>query len=379
MNKKVSSSDSAAIRRPKGRHIAVYLPSLAGGGAERVAVILANALSGLGCRVDLVLACAEGPYRGDLDPAVRVVDLGASRVLFSLPALAAYLRRERPAALLGVMAHANVAAALARILSGTSIRLVLRQQTVLRIPGIPRKERILQVAMRWAYRNADAVVAVSNGIATDLIQILALPPTKVRTIHNPVITDSLYAMAAASLPHPWLMLGEPPVIITAGRLQEEKDFPTLIHAFKKVREAFQCRLVILGEGGQRELLEELTLQLGIKDNVLLPGFQVNPFAWISRAALFVLSSRWEGLPGVLIQAMALGVPVVSTDCHSGPREILQDGRWGRLVPVGDVDALASAMRQTLEDDSHPAVTVRANDFSSTQSVQRYFSILCPSD
>jgi len=201
--------------------------------------------------------------------------------------------------------------------------------------------------MRLFYPWADKVVAVSKGVADDLVRITRLPKDKIQVIYNPVVTSEFFIKAEEPLDHPWFKPGEPPVILGVGRLTEAKDFPTLIRAFTLVRKERPARLMILGEGEDRPKLDALVKELGLEKDVALPGFVENPYKYMKRAAVFVLSSKWEGLPTVLIEAMALGTPVVSTACPSGPSEILEGGKWGRLVPVGDVEALAKAIVEAL--------------------------------
>lgn len=358
--------------------LAIYLPSLRGGGAERVMVLLANGFAARGIATDLVLASAEGPYLADVSPHVRVVDLGAARVIRSLPGLVRYLRREQPRALLGALNHANVIACLAHRLAGVPTRLVVSERSTLSQarPG-NRRGLVVPWFMRRVYPWADAVVAVSKGVADDLVRTIGLDPAKVHTLYNPVVTDDLSLKAQASVDHPWFAEGEPPVFLGVGRLTEAKDFPALIRAFGLLRARRPARLMILGEGELRPRLEALVQELNLEDDVQLPGFMANPFAYMARAAVFVLSSKYEGLPGVLIQAMACGAPVVSTDCPSGPAEILEGGRWGRLVPVGDVAALAEAMAATLDEAIHPDVTTRALEFGVDEAVEGYLRVMLP--
>jgi glycosyltransferase involved in cell wall biosynthesis len=229
---------------------------------------------------------------------------------------------------------------------------------------------------RRAYGWADAVVAVSQGIADDLVEHTALVVDRVVTVTNPTWSPAIAAAAAAPLEHPWLAPGEPPLLLAAGRLSPAKDFATLVRAFARVRRLRQAHLVILGEGGRRSRIEALCRELGVGDSVVLPGFVDNPFAWMSRAALFVLSSAWEGSPGVLVEAMACGCPVVSTDCPSGPAEILANGRYGRLVPVGDDEALAGAIVEALDAPADAdALRARAREFDARRAVDRYLEVL----
>ena len=357
--------------------VAIFIPSLRGGGAERVMVMLANEFASRGYEVDLVLARAEGPYLSNVAENIRVVDLGASRVLTSLPRLVLYLRRERPYAMLSALNHANVTAILAKWIARVSTRIVVSERNNVSLSTQSAQgmmPRIVFRLMGWAYPYADGIIAISSGVADDLAQAVGIARERITVIYNPVMpvcedhTETSYA-------HPWFAPGSPPVILGVGRLTEQKDFFSLIRAFAKVRIQYNCRLMILGEGELREELEDLVKSLGLDSDVALPGFVENPYFYMSRAAVFVLSSQWEGLANVLIEALACGCPVVSTDCPSGPSEVLENGKWGRLVPVGNVDALAEAVLATLTEDTHPDVVSRARDFCVEQAATRYLDVL----
>ena len=359
-------------------HVALFLPSLAGGGAERVMVTLANGFVARGLRVDLVLASAQGPYLGEVAAGVGVVDLHAHGVMASLPGLMRYLREERPQALLSAMNHANVVAIWARMLARFNTRVVVSERAVLE-PELQRptslRARLLPLLMRSSYRHADGVVAVSADVARDLRDLIQLDASRISVIYNPVVDATLDERARAPLGHPWFAPGEPPVVLGVGRLSREKDFPTLLRAFARLSARRPARLVILGEGEQRPELEALARELGVARMVAMPGFVRNPLAYMSRSMVLVLSSRWEGLGNVLIEAMACGTPVVSTRCPGGVAEILEDGRWGRLVPAGDAEALADAMEAALDDPSPPDVRRRAADFGVDKAVDRYLEVL----
>lgn len=371
-------SDMANIK-PSHQKLALFLPSLRGGGAERVMVTLANALAERGHATDLVLATAEGPYLKDVSDQVRVVDLHAGRVSKALLPLARYLRRERPRAMLSAMNHANVVAIAARMLARVPCRLVVSEHNTISVEAARAQGAVAKTVyalVPWAYRRADAIVAVSREAAADLERFARLPAGSVQAIYNPFDLDRIRRLAAEPLDHPWFAPGQPPVVLAIGRLTEQKDFPSLIRAFAAIRSHRPARLLILGEGELRGELEALVRTCGLTaDDVQMPGFVANPFAYLARAALFVLSSRWEGFGNVLIEAMACGTPVVSTDCPSGPREILENGRWGRLVPVGDVEALADAMVATLDEKTHPDVKVRAADFGVERAAKAYVDVM----
>lgn len=361
--------------RDDDKRIAVFLPSLAGGGAERVMVTLANGFAACGVSVDLVVVAAKGAYLEDVSPRVRLVELGASRVLFSLPALVRYLHRERPHALLSALNHANIIALWARKLVRSQTRVVVSERNTLSRDMLSNRfKRIMPWLMRLNYPSADAIVAVSSGVADDLAHTIRLPRERIDVVYNP-INIKLAELCEAPLTHPWLESDQPPVIVAAGRLTVQKDFETLIEAFAEVRKTHAVRLVILGEGKLRWALEARIAELGIAEDVALPGFVDNPYPWMRQASLFVLSSAWEGFCNVLAEAMACGTPVVSTDCPSGSAEILEDGKWGRLVPVGNAAALAQAMAATLNDETHPDVQYRARSFDLQQALRGYLHAL----
>lgn len=365
---------------PMNGRIALFLPSLRGGGAERVMVTLANGIAERGYSVDLVLAEAIGPFLGDVSNSVRVVDLGVGRVIKAVWPLVRYLRRERPVAMLSALNHANLVAILAKSIANGKIRLVISEHNTISTTAEQASgfsARVVNMLVPKLYPMADAIVAVSANAARDLEQFADLPAGTVHAIYNPFDLNRIQRLATEEVPHPWLQLSETrPVILAIGRLTEQKDFPTLIRAFAAMRKRSSARLLILGEGHLRGELAALAQTLGLEpDEFQMPGFVTNPFAYLAKAALFVLSSRWEGLPSVLIEAMSCGTPVVSTDCPSGPREILQDGRWGRLVPVGDEDALARAIEDALEQMCHPDVAARAAEFGVDRAVDGYLRVM----
>lgn len=340
--------------------------------------IVANGLARRGVAVTLALARAEGPFLSELDPEVQVLDLAAPSVLRALPGLVRHLRRANPTALLAAMNHANVVAALAHRLACSRSRLVLSERahvSSMLAEYRGTRMRFTRTLMRLAYPLADRIVVVAQGVGEDLRRHVAVLAPRVVTIYNPVVDARLLELAQAEPSHPWLAAPDVPVVLAAGRLTDQKDFETLLDAFALVRRRGALRLVILGDGELRTALVSQAQRLGVADDVSLPGFEQNPYAAMRRAAVFVLSSRYEGLPGVLIQAMACGAPVVSTDCPSGPREILEDGRWGALVPVGDAAAMAAAIAATLDARCHPDVRQRALEFSEDRAVKRYAEVL----
>ncbi len=362
------------------KRLALFVPSMRGGGAERVTLILAREIASRGYAVDLLLAQAEGPHLAEVDEAVRVVDLKASRVLTSLPALVRYLRQERPQALLSMMVHTNIVALWACRLACVSTRAIVSERVSLSWRNEysrSKRDRLWPWLITRFYPWADGIVAVSNGVAGDLIQVAGIPREHIRTIYNPIVRPELREKARAPLDHPWFKPGQPPVVLAAGRFTAQKGFPTLIQAFACVRQVLPARLLILGEGEQRLALETLIRQLGLEKDVSLPGFEANPYPYMARASVFVLSSRWEGLPGVLIEALACGTPLIATDCPSGPREVLRDGQYGQLVPVGDIAALAQAIELALGGKLPPPPEESWRPFELETVVNQYMNVLFP--
>ena len=347
-----ATASSEPPRRSLLRRLTIFLADLDGGGAERMMVAIANGLAARGVEVELVLARATGPYLKELDAGVKLIDLASGSVTRAVVPLAAHLRRRRPDVLLSTLAHTSVAAVVAGKLALTNVPVVIREANT-PTAGDQRwsswKSNLAHRLMRSAYRSAAGVIAVSDGVAEALQRVLAVPGEKIATLYNPVVSADMRLKAALEPDHGWLAAGQPPVVLGVGSLTPRKDFRTLIDAFALLAPDSDLRLLILGEGPQREVLQARIAELGLETRVELAGFKQNPFAYMSRAAVYVLSSNLEGLPGSLVQALACGCPAVATDCPSGPYEILQGGKIGRLVPIGDPAAMAAAIRATLED------------------------------
>jgi glycosyltransferase involved in cell wall biosynthesis len=391
--------------------LAILMPSLTGGGAERAFLELATEFAAQGHPVDLLISRVKGRHDQKLpsdlttfrlEPAGEmagrvhavvaarrerrnllrpvVLPLKSSWALRYLPALSRYLAERRPAALLSANSWPNLVAIWAKQKSEVETRVIVTEHVHLsrRVQHLARKWRWrhLPRLIAGAYPQANGIVAVSQGVADDLVTCAGLQKEQVVAIANPVVTSTLLRRAESPIPHPWLAPGNR-TLVAAGRLHAQKDFALLLRAFARARK--QCpplRLIVLGEGLERCRLEQLAHAIGIKNAVLLPGHVDNPYAFMSRASAFVLSSIYEGLPTVLIEALACGAPTISTDCPSGPAEILGNGRFGRLVPVGDEEALAAAIQRTLEAPPDRAASRRRGlDFTAASAARRYLPIL----
>jgi glycosyltransferase involved in cell wall biosynthesis len=359
--------------------IAVFASFSGEGGVEKMLANLCRGMVEHGYQVDLLLVRAESDHLKRVPACVRVVKLGTRHTFSSVFALAGYLKREQPRALLAAKDRAAQVAVVSRWLSGVHCRLVFRIGTTVSaaLQGRSAVRRwAWYLPMRCMYQFADTIVGVSQGVTDDIKAITGLPDEKFCVIDNPVITPELEQLSREPVGHPWLGEGQPPVIAAMGRLTRQKDFPTLLRAFARLKEPDGCRLLILGEGRDRKALLTLADILGIRDRVDLAGFQPNPYAYIRQASLFVLSSAWEGSPNVLTEAMALGIPVVATDCPSGPREMLDGGRIAPLVPVGDDVQLASAMQRVLCDPPRPTRLQEAvSTYTMQSSSRRYLDVL----
>jgi len=331
--------------------VAILISFSGDGGVEKMVSNLASGFLERGIQVDFVLIKSQGEHVNLIPSGAQVIKLGASSSLGSLPWLVKYLRRYRPAAVLAAKDRAGRVAVLARKLSGVSTRIVLRLGMHLSesLKGKNRLQKALRYyPARWFYPMADAIVCVSRGVVEDLVQITGMSYSRFRVVPNPVVTPDLHRLASEPLPDSWFADSGIPRILAVGRLTRQKGFLTLLQAFARIYQEKNCRLLILGEGPERPGLEAEIERLGLRDAVRMPGFAANPYSYMSRADLFVLSSIFEGSPNVLKEALALGTPVVATDCKSGPRDILQEGKYGPLVPIQSPDLLAGAMKQVLE-------------------------------
>ena len=396
------------------RHVAVLLPTLAAGGVARVYVDLANGFAERGFRVDLVLHSARGPHLARVGPAVRIVELerhsrlsARTRILSAhdgplrellrpvllslsdprayrgLASLVHYLERERPEVLLTAKTHSNLAALWARELAGTSTRVVVSERTNLSLQMARKPQwrwRHIAPLVARLYPRADAIIAVSDGVSDDLSSIAGIERGRIQTVYNPIDADRIQELAREPASHPWL--GEQqPFVLGVGRLVPQKDFLLLLEAFAKLAaQRSDLRLVILGEGDERPRIQARARDLGLEERVDLPGYQSNPYPYMARAGAFALSSAWEGLPGALLEALCCDCPVVATDCPSGPREILEGGSIGELVPVGDAASLSKALARVLDHPPAPGtLRKRGEMFGAAAAIEGYLRVLFEAD
>ncbi|OGT14852.1 MAG: hypothetical protein A3J49_10870 [Gallionellales bacterium RIFCSPHIGHO2_02_FULL_57_16] len=365
---------------PVQSKIALLLPNLDGGGAGIFVIGLANQLAMDGFSVDLVLVGYDNASVRMLDGRIRIINLNSRGALLALIPLVRYLKQARPTALIATSVHVNVVAIIASLTLRNSVRVYVRETTTPSKDDQFKKKhikaKILSVLRRWLYPLANKVIAPSHGVADDLSNYLNIPRKNIAVIPNGLNFDLILEKAIGSIDHPFFLNQTDPVIIGVGRLSAEKDFKTLIHAFRQVLLQRPARLVILGEGALRDELEDLIRVLGVEGRVALPGVVDNPYKYMHRASVFVLSSLYEGFPNVLLEALAVGTHVVATDCQSGPREILAGGRYGALVSVGDVEAMSSAIIAALDDKSEkPALNALREHYGIGHVASNYAKAL----
>ena len=368
---------SAANSRPT--RVAFFHPCLIHGGIQRVFVNLARGFLEHGLAVDLVQATPEGNFRDQVPSGVRLIDLNATRALTSIVPLARYLRREVPDFMISGAIQTNIAAVWAKRLARVPTRLILTEHNIIShiATDAPMfRTRITPFLVRRFYPWANDLVAVSQGAAEDLALTMGISADRIHVIYNPIVGPEFWKCAAEPCVDRAFVADTRPVILAVGRLHYHKDYPTLLRAFASVRRTADSRLVFLGDGEERERLSVLARQLDIGSAVSFLGDVPNPLPYMKRAAILALSSVVEALPTVLIEALAVGLPIVATDCPTGPREILCNGAYGTLVPVGDSAALGDALLRVIQS---PRRAVVPNEvlarFQYNQIVSQYLRLL----
>ena len=357
--------------------IALMIPTLVGGGAERSFLNLAEGFHQAGYAVDLILKQATGEYLMQVPEGIHLVDLHASRMARTLPGLIRYLRARRPRVLIAGLELTHIIALIAQAVSGVPTKVIVTINSVIsqeRHFYLPNRS-LEKGLMKLLYPRAGEIVGVSKGVAQDFSNFLGIPLERIRVIYNPAITPTLLESAGQTIHHPWFVEGQPPVVLGVGRLEPVKDFSTLIKACALARQHVPLRLLILGEGAQRKELEHLARQLGLQEDACFPGFQQNPFAYMRGAALLALSSLHEASPNVIIQAMACNCPVIATNCPGGTAELVGDGAYGHLVPVGDSRAMAQAIQAALVGDVRQPPAEWLQKFEQDYAIQRYLELI----
>ncbi|MDF1637581.1 glycosyltransferase [Alcanivorax jadensis] len=357
--------------------VVFFIPDMRGGGAEKVALLLIRQVVSLGYSTDLLLLRKEGELLGAIPKSVNVVTLGDGRIRNSLFPLCRYLKRENPDHLIVSMWPLTTVSVVASLLSGYQGRLLLSEHSALSespqargLSGI-----LLRLSMRFVNSRADYVVGVSSGVVDDL-HSLGLPSSFGIVVNNPVQISSLSFPGDGWLEHPWYQLEKRKRLLAVGSLKPAKDYPVMLNAMKSLRKDNSgAQLLIMGGGPLEADLMALRKELGLEDSVHFGGWVLDPSPFYHSAGCLVLSSRWEGFGNVIVEALAAGVPVVSTDCKSGPAEILENGKYGKLVPVGDPSALAIAIEESLSEPFDPeALKARAKDFSPEIIAKRYLEL-----
>jgi len=369
-----------AITMDDGRPLlAFFIPDLSVGGAEQVAITIANGLVTRGYDIDLLLSRASGELRSELSEQVSIVELPPSKtpvvgVAAHLPFLAAYLNRRKPAALFPHLEHPSIVSlAINRFLDADTAVIPTQHSAFGHDVEATPKDQIVRRIVPRLYPASDQIVSVSEGVADSLVDRTPVDRSDISVLHNPVDVEQIRDRARQPVEHEWVENDDRDVVLFVGRHARQKNLDGWVRAFEKVvnRNA-NARAIIAGKGPCRAQVQATVERLGLSDVVSLPGFVDNPYRYMTKSDVFLLSSRYEGLPTVLIECLAVGCPIVSTDCPSGPREILSDGEHGTLVPIDDTNGLANAVCDTLADPPDPdRLRSRADDFSPKPVFDKY--------
>ncbi|MFY9288972.1 MAG: glycosyltransferase [Alphaproteobacteria bacterium] len=361
----------------EARSVTLFLSNLVPGGAERVTLHLANQFATHRLHTTLLLQRKKGALLSDVPRHVLVEALDARNTFTALFPLIKYLRQNHPDILLANMVPNAIIAVLARLISRTQTKIVICLHNPPSAEGQYKKKWQFKFMLFLSYllfRWADKIIAVSDHVAQDTAKIARLKRDEIITIYNPVISADFDVLAAAPLTHPWLQDDGPPVILAVGRLVAQKDYALLVQAFSAVAHKKNVRLIILGDGPLLEDLKQHALKLGVEDRMQCLGYQANPIPFMKKAALLVTPSQHEGFGNVIAEALACGTPVVSTNC-GGPAEILDNGRYGPLVPVGNVYAMAQAIQTTLDNPlPREVLKQRGHEFTIERSATEYRKI-----
>jgi glycosyltransferase involved in cell wall biosynthesis len=349
--------------------------SFRGGGAEKMMVQIANELQRRSHDVELILVTASGPYESLVDPGIRTTEIGGSNTLEIQYHLWRNLRKDNTDVLLSTMEIPNIVSVIATAYPNP-IPVVLRSANINSMKERHGKYKLIPIFKRLMYPRADAIITISDGVARDLADVTGIIEDEMTTIYNPAYNPAIPTKAQEPVDMEWMNDEKKRVAIGVGHMKPQKDFATLIRATHRINTKEDLYLVILGEGELENDLKSLAEKLEIRDRVHFPGFVNNPYAYMKKADIFVLSSAWEGFGNVIVEAMACGTPAVCTNCPGGPAEILSDGEYGPLVPVGDEEAMATAIRDVLADPINSSeLQSRAKDFAIEPIVDQYEELL----
>ena len=350
-------------------HVAFLLRDLGQGGAERSSLRLANGLSNYGMKVTLFILKRKGEMIDSINPDIQVIDVKSS--FFRL---LSKIRTMDIDFLLPI--YTSMRALMAKAILKMPFRVILSQRNMFTMDRGPIQTKLKFLRCKLLYRYADACVCISKGVADEMITLNLLPSGKIHVIYNPVVNKELLSQIEDPVDDPWFHANSGKVIIGVGRLGDQKDFATLLKAFEIVSKSrSNLKLLILGEGKQRKMLENMVSDSGLSESVRMPGYTANPYPYMKRAALFVLTSRFEGFGNVVAEALACGCNVVSTDCKSGPSEILDGGKYGALTRVGDSEDIAKAINTMLDNPLPKELLIsRAKYFSEERAVENYCSL-----
>ncbi len=370
---------ASMIANSQKLHIGLLFSNFHSGGIQRVMLNLASGLTKMGWRVDLLLVDANGPLKEDIPAGCKLYDFQEKHVSRALLKLGTYLRNEKPKIILSSQTHINIVMIFARILSKWNGRLIVSEHIAIDFAASnPHHwiDRFFPFLASIFYRQTDKIILVSTDTARHFIESTHLPDNLIKVIYNPIVSEKLLVLAKCRNDHTWFTNQGFPVVLSAGRLTRQKDFDTLLRAFSLVSIKIpSAKLILLGEGEELTHLQQISQDLGIQNSIEFSGFTNNPFSYMANSSVFVLSSRWEGFGNVLVEAMACGCPVVSTDCPSGPAEILDHGKYGRLVPVGDPQSLADAILQELDSPHDRSELIeRAKLFSVDRILPQYVDL-----
>ncbi len=362
----------------KIKKIAFFLPSLEGGGAEKMILKIANNFSKNGFYVDLLLVNNKGPYKNSISKKLKVIDFKKMRVIFSFFSFIKYVNKSNPDVIISSMTHLNLFTLISKIFFKKNIKIIISERVIFddyKFIKIKKIDYLIKFFAKYFYKNADHFVAVSDGVKKSLILNTNADEKKISVIYNPsYLKLTKNKLLRIKTPKLISTLKPNKILLSIGRLSKQKNFKDLILAFLILKNKINCKLIILGEGEDRKKLEILIDQLNLKQDVFLIGFKINIVPWLVNSDLFVLSSIYEGFANVIVEAMSLGVQVVSNDCPSGPNEILENGKWGVLTQVGDVQGLSLAMEKSLQKKNKINVKKRARFFNETYVINNFLKI-----